>query len=314
MNATHWSTRSMAREIDLDAVGGASDLEAFGLQPHRQETLKLSTDPQFVAKVRDVVGLYLNPPERAVVLCVDEKSQIQALDRTAPILPMLPGRARARDPRLQAPRHDQPLRRAGRHHRQGHRPLHAATARSSSSSSCRRIDREVPAELDVHLVLDNNCTHKSRRSSDWLTAHPRFVLHFTPTIELVAEPRRALVRRADHQEAAPRRAPLRPRPQRRHPRLDRDLERRPHALRLDQDRRPDPRIHRPLLHPNQRITTLARRCRGRPTRRRAARPAAARGSARARRRGRPRRATRRTGPRARRRARTGPTTPRRWRA
>ena len=87
--------------------------QAFGLQPHRQETFKLSTDPQFVEKVRDIVGLYLNPPERAVVLCVDEKSQIQALDRTEPILPMLPGHPRTRDPRLQAPRDLEPLRRAG---------------------------------------------------------------------------------------------------------------------------------------------------------------------------------------------------------
>ena len=90
-DATHWSTRSMAREVGLTQIGGAADLEGVRLQPHRQDTWKLSKDPLFIEKVRDVVGLYLNPPERAVVLCVDEKSQIQALDRTAPILPMLPG-------------------------------------------------------------------------------------------------------------------------------------------------------------------------------------------------------------------------------
>ena len=167
-----------------DAVGGARGSgEAFGLQPHRQDTFKLSKDPQFIDKVRDVVGLYLNPPERAVVLCVDEKSQIQALDRTAPILPMLPGRARARDPRLQARRHLEPLRRAG-HQRPARSSARctAATARSSSSSSCRRIDREVPAELDVHVVLDNSSTHKTPAIQSWLLAHPRFVLHFTPDL------------------------------------------------------------------------------------------------------------------------------------
>jgi hypothetical protein len=116
-NATHWSTRSMAAEVGLSQTAVSRIWRAFGLQPHRQDTWKLSKDPLFVDKVRDVVGLYLNPPERAVVLCVDEKSQIQALDRTAPILPT-PG---ARDARLPASWHEQPLRRAGHHHRQGDR-------------------------------------------------------------------------------------------------------------------------------------------------------------------------------------------------
>jgi transposase len=120
-DATHWSTRSMAREVGLTQSAVLRIWHAFGLQPHRQETWKLSKDPQFVAKVRDVVGLYLNPPERAVVLCVDEKSQIQALDRTAPILPMLPGTPQRATHELQARRHLEPLCRPGHHDRQGDR-------------------------------------------------------------------------------------------------------------------------------------------------------------------------------------------------
>ena len=227
---------------------------AFGLQPHRQDTFKLSKDPLFVDKVHDVVGLYLNPPERAVVLCVDEKSQIQALDRTAPILPMLPG---------------VPERATHDYKRAGTSSLYAAldltTGKVIGALHSRHraiefkqflqtIDREVPADLDVHLVLDNSSTHKTPAIKKWLLAHPRFVLHFTPTSSSLAEPRRALVRRAHDQAAQARRAPLRPRTQHRHPRLDRDLERGPTPLRLDQDRRPDPRLDRPLLHPNQRLT------------------------------------------------------------
>ena len=171
----------MAREVGLTQSAVLRIWKAFGLQPHRQETWKLSKDPQFIEKVRDVVGLYLNPPERAVVLCVDEKSQIQALDRTAPILPMLPGTPAARDPRLQARRHLEPLRRAGPHDRQGDRapaPRHRAI---EFKQFLRPLDREVPADLDVHVVLDNSSTHKTPAIQRWLAAHPRFVLHFTPT-------------------------------------------------------------------------------------------------------------------------------------
>jgi transposase len=180
-NATHWSTRSMAAEVGLNQSAVQRIWKAFGLAPHRQETWKLSKDPQFVAKVRDVVGLYLNPPERAVVLCVDEKSQIQALDRTAPILPMLPGvPARAT--------HD--YRRAGTSSLYAALDLTTGQVIGSLHSRHRAIefkkflktlDREVPADLDVHLVLDNSSTHKTPAIKNWLTAHPRFVLHFTPT-------------------------------------------------------------------------------------------------------------------------------------
>jgi transposase len=180
-DATHWSTRSMAAEVGLSQTAVSRIWRAFGLQPHRRETWKLSRDPQFVAKVRDVVGLYLDPPERAVVLCVDEKSQIQALDRTAPILPMLPGT---------------PERATHDYKRSGTSSLYAAldisTGKVIGSLHSRHraiefkkflttLDREVPRNLDVHVILDNSSTHKTPAIQRWLLAHPRFVLHFTPT-------------------------------------------------------------------------------------------------------------------------------------
>jgi transposase len=180
-DATHWSTRSMAAEVGLSREAVGRIWRAFGLQPHRQETWKLSKDPLFVEKVRDVVGLYLNPPERAVVLCVDEKSQIQALDRTAPILPMLPGT---------------PERATHDYKRSGTSSLYAALDLASGQvigalhsrhraiefkKFLQTIDREVPDYLDVHLVLDNSSTHKTPAIQRWLAAHPRFQLHFTPT-------------------------------------------------------------------------------------------------------------------------------------
>jgi len=180
-DATHWSTRSMARELGLTQSAVLRIWHAFGLAPHRQDTCKLSKDPQFVAKVRDVVGLYLNPPERAVVLCVDEKSQIQALDRTAPILPMLPGtpeRATHDDKRagtssLYAALDITTGQVIGR--------LHGRHRAVEFKAFLQVIDREVPADLDVHVVLDNSSTHKTPAIQKWLAAHPRFVLHFTPT-------------------------------------------------------------------------------------------------------------------------------------
>jgi transposase len=180
-DATHWSTRSMAREVGLTQSAVLRIWHAFGLQPHRQETWKLSKDPQFVAKVRDVVGLYLNPPERAVVLCVDEKSQIQALDRSAPILPMLPGTP-------QRATHD--YKRAGTSSLyaalditsgQVIGSLHARHRAIEFKKFLQSIDRAVPPELDVHVILDNSSTHKTPAIKKWLLAHPRFVLHFTPT-------------------------------------------------------------------------------------------------------------------------------------
>ena len=179
--ATHWSTRSMAREVGLTQSAVHRIWKAFGLQPHRQQTWKLSKDPLFIDKVRDLVGLYLDPPERAVVLCVDEKSQIQALDRTAPIFPMLPG---------------VPERATHDYKRSGTSSLYAAlditTGKVIGSLHSRHravefkkflqtLDREVPRKLDVHLVLDNASTHKTPAIQKWLAGHPRFVVHFTPT-------------------------------------------------------------------------------------------------------------------------------------
>ena len=180
-DATHWSTRGMAARVGLSQTAVSRIWRAFGLQPHRQDTWKLSKDPQFIDKVRDVVGLYLDPPERAVVLCVDEKSQIQALDRTAPVLPMMPGT---------------PARASHDYVRAGTSSLYAAldlaTGKVIGSLHARhraiefkkfltKIDAEVPTDLDVHVVLDNASTHKTPVIRRWLAAHPRFVLHFTPT-------------------------------------------------------------------------------------------------------------------------------------
>jgi len=181
VNATHWSTRSMAAESGLTQTAVTRIWNAFGLQPHRREAWKLSKDPLFVDKVKDVVGLYLAPPERAVVLCVDEKSQIQALNRTAPILPMLPGTP-------QRATHD--------YTRHGTSSLYAAldiaTGKVIGRLHARHraiefrkfliaIDKEVPADLAVHLVMDNVSTHKTPVIKRWLVAHPRFTVHFTPT-------------------------------------------------------------------------------------------------------------------------------------
>ena len=180
-DATHWSTRSMAARAGLSRASIHRIWQAFSLAPHRSETFKLSRDPLFIDKVRDIVGLYLAPPERALVLCVDEKSQIQALDRTAPLLPMRPGQIERRT-------HD--------YARHGTTSLFAAldartgtligqTQRRHRSQEFRNfldtIEHNVPPELDIHLILDNYGTHKTQLIRDWLVKRPRFHLHFTPT-------------------------------------------------------------------------------------------------------------------------------------
>jgi transposase len=180
-DATHWSRTSMAAESGLSRSTVGRIWKAFGLKPHQVETFKLSNDPQFIDKVRDVVGLYLDPPEKALVLAVDEKSQIQALDRSAPVLPMMPG---------------MPERRTHDYVRNGITTLFAALDVASGQiigSIHRRhrasefkkflakIDKEVPADLDVHLICDNYGTHKHPTVIRWLDAHPRFHMHFTPT-------------------------------------------------------------------------------------------------------------------------------------
>lgn len=180
-NATHWSTRSLAEACGLSHSSVHRIWKAFALQPHRSETFKLSKDPLFIDKVRDIVGLYLNPPDRALVLCVDEKSQIQALDRSQPLLPMRPGQAERRT-------HD--------YKRHGTTSLFAALDVKTGKliGECHRrhrsvefrqfldtIDAAVPQRFDVHLVLDNYGTHKTPLIHRWLVRRPRFHLHFTPT-------------------------------------------------------------------------------------------------------------------------------------
>lgn len=180
-NATHWSTRSMAAATGMSQSAISRVWRAFALKPHLVDEFKLSPDPLFIEKVRDIVGLYLNPPDAAVVLCVDEKTQVQALDRTAPILPLVPGT---------------PERRTHDYKRNGTTNLYAAldvvsgnviadmTPRHRAEEFRRflnLIDKQVPAHLDVHVVLDNQSTHKTPSIQRWLVRHPRFHLHFTPT-------------------------------------------------------------------------------------------------------------------------------------
>jgi len=180
-DATHWSRASMAAQSGLSKSTVGRIWKAFGLKPHLVDTFKIGNDPQFIDKVRDVVGLYLDPPEKALVLCVDEKSQIQALDRTAPVLPMMPGL---------------PERRTHDYLRNGITTLFAAldVATGEVYGSIHRrhravefkkfltaLDAQIPADLDVHLICDNYATHKTPVIAKWLATHPRFHMHHTPT-------------------------------------------------------------------------------------------------------------------------------------
>jgi transposase len=180
-DATHWSVRSMAAATGMSRPTVHRIWKAFGLQPHRTETFKLSTDPQLIEKVRDIVGLYLNPPERALVLCADEKSQIQALDRTQPILPKRPGQAERRT--FDYKRHGTTSLFAALDVASGKviGELHRRHRSTEFRKFLDRIDSEVPDDLEVHLVLDNYGTHKTPLIQRWLVRHPRFHLHFTPT-------------------------------------------------------------------------------------------------------------------------------------
>lgn len=180
-DSTQWSIRSLAKETELTRPTVHRIWKAFGLQPHRQKSFKLSTDPFFVEKVRDIVGLYLNPPDKAMILCVDEKTQIQALNRTQPVLPMGLGY-------VEGVTHD--------YIRHGTTTLFAALniATGEVLTACKsrhrhqeyldflkRVDTNVPAELEIHLVVDNYATHKHPKVKRWLAAHPRYHVHFTPT-------------------------------------------------------------------------------------------------------------------------------------
>ena len=205
-NSTHWSTRLMAKRVGLSQTAVVRIWHAFGLQPHQVENFNFSKDPQFVEKVRDIVGLYMNPPDRAMVLCVDEKSQVQALNRTQPILPLGPG---------------VPARQSHDYERHGVTSLFAAmdVASGVTISNCYRrhrhqeflrflndVDANLPRGLDVHLVMDNYGTHKVNKVRGWLTRHPRYHVHFTPTSgswlnlveRLFAEVTERCVRRGSH--------------------------------------------------------------------------------------------------------------------
>lgn len=205
-NSTHWSTRLMAKKAGLSQTAVVRIWRAFGLQPHRVENFKFSKDPQFVEKVRDIVGLYLNPPDRGIILCVDEKSQVQALNRTQPILPLAPG---------------VPARQSHDYERHGVTSLFAAldVASGVTISQCYRrhrhqeflrflndIEANLPRGLDVHLVMDNYATHKVSKVRNWLARHPRYHVHFTPTSaswlnlveRLFAEVTERCVRRGSH--------------------------------------------------------------------------------------------------------------------
>lgn len=205
-NRTHWTTRAMAESIGLSQTAIVRIWRAFGLQPHRVENFKLSKDPQFVEKVRDVVGLYMNPPDNAIVLCVDEKSQVQALNRTQPILPLGPG---------------VPARQSHDYERHGVTSLFAAlnVATGETISACHRrhrhqeflkflarIDASVPSDAEIHLVMDNYGTHKVAKVRNWFARHPRYHVHFTPTSaswlnlveRLFAEVTERCVRRGSH--------------------------------------------------------------------------------------------------------------------
>jgi transposase len=180
-DATHWSTRSMAKRAGLSQTAVSRIWRAFSLQPHRTETFKLSNDPLFVEKVRDIVGLYLDPPERALVLCVDEKSQIQALNRTQPLLPLRPGQPERHSHDYE--RHGTTTLFAALNVRDGKviGSLHRRHRAVEFRKFLDRIEDSVPAELDVHLILDNYSTHKTATVKRWLAKRPRFHLHFTPT-------------------------------------------------------------------------------------------------------------------------------------
>jgi transposase len=179
--ATHWSTRGMARRSGLSQSAVSRIWRAFALQPHRAETFQLSKDPLFIEKVRDIVGLYLNPPDKALVLCVDEKTQMQALDRSQPLLPMRPGQAERRT--HDYVRHGTTSLFAALEVRSGRilGDFHARHRSIEFRKFLDRVEAAVPAPLDVHLILDNYGTHKTPMIHRWLAQHPRFHVHFTPT-------------------------------------------------------------------------------------------------------------------------------------
>src|SRR5579864_3081614 len=246
-DATHWSSRGMAKASGLSVSTVQRIWRAFGLQPHRLESFKLSTDPDFVAKVRDVVGLYVSPPQRAIVLCVDEKSQIQALDRTQPLLPMRPG---------------QPARRSHDYKRHGTTSLFAAldiaTGRVIGKCYARHravefrkfldeIEAAVPADLDVHLVIDNYATHKAPLIRKLVQSAPALARASDTDQPLLGQSGGALLCSADRTPNPTRHSPQRRRLEGRHHHVHRTAQRQPEAVSVDKIRQRHPRINRTLL-------------------------------------------------------------------
>ena len=255
---THWSARRMSARTGISITTIQRIWAEANLKPHRVETFKWSTDPELEAKVRDVVGLYLNPPERAVVLSIDEKTQIQALDRTQPMLPMKPG---------QVERHTHDYKRNGT--TSLFAALNVATGEVTQEARARhtgldflaflrRIEHVYP-DQELHVVLDNVSSHKTPDIAKWLRAHPRNRLSFHPDQRLVDEPDRDLVRHPHTPGLAPEQLPKREGIDRHDRRLHGPVERGLNALCLGQDRRPDPGQGRPEVSSVQRIGTLDRR-------------------------------------------------------
>ena len=246
-DATHWSTRSMARATGYAPSTIHRMWQAFSLQPHRSETFKLSADPYFVDKVRDIVGLYMDPPQHALVLCVDEKSQVQALDRTQPLLPLRPGQIERRT-------HD--------YKRNGTTSLFAALdiATGTVIGQCHRrhrsaefrkfldhVEANVPPDLEIHIVMDNYSTHKTKTIRDWFARRPALACPFHADLGLMAQPGRALLRRSDGKADPARRSPIDRRTGAGNHRLHRDRQRGPQAVPMAQVGRRHPGIHQALL-------------------------------------------------------------------
>jgi transposase len=240
---THWSTRGLAEATGLSRMTISRIWHAFGLQPHRADTFQLSPDPLLIEKVRDIVGLYRNPPEHALVLCVDEKSQIQALDRTQPLLPMQPGQ-------WERGTHD--------YKRNGTTSLFAALElktnrvigqlhRRHRSVEFRKfldtIEAQVPAGLDVHLIVDNYATHKTAIIRKWFAKRPRFHVPLHAHLWFMDQPGGTLVRRTHQPADSPWRVSQREGTGDRYPPIHRGPQRRSLALCLDQNRRPDSGQH-----------------------------------------------------------------------
>ena len=240
----------MARATGLSATTVHRIWSAFGLQPHRVESFKLSSDPEFVDKVRDIIGLYLDPPGRALVLCVDEKSQIQALDRTQPMLPMRPGQVERRT-------HD--------YKRYGTTTLFAAldVAAGTVIGTCMKrhrarefrafldeVESNVPADLDIHLIIDNASSHKTKPIQDWFAKRPRWHRHFTPTSASWINQVERFFALLTEQQIKRGAHPIHGRARSRHRAIHQRLQPRAQTVPLDQVRRRYPRLHRTLLSAN----------------------------------------------------------------